>query len=414
MKPLNLFLCVFFCVLSFSLHAQYKRCASHEHHLQKIQSNPSFQQNRMINEERVAKFIRDHAGERSAIITIPVVFQVFHNGDPVGSNENLSVAQLQAGLDQLNDDYGRTNSDASNTPAPFQSLAADTQIEFCLAIEDPNGNTTSGVERYNINSISNINPNACWDPAYVDSRFVNPYIWDRDKYLNIFSLVRLDDRDNSNQCIDDALLGFAQFPGGPANADAAVHAYFTIGSIANPNPDGGPYGLGRTITHEVGHWLNLDHVWGYGGCAAGDDDLVADTPNQDGPNYDCPNFPLTDGCTSGGNGVMFMNYMDYVNDNCMNMFTQGQGNRMIAAINTYRPGLMSSVCNGSSSCPPTVTTTNGNIPSGTTEAGLTIISAGRVTSNAIVRFSASSLICLESGFEVRNGGRFMTDNIGCN
>lgn len=414
MNPLNLYLCVFLCVFSYSLSAQYQRCAAHEHHIQKIQNNPDFKQNRIINEERVNKYIRDHAGQRSAIMTIPVVFQVFHNGDAVGSNENLSVAQLQAGLDQLNDDYGRTNSDAGNTPAPFQSVAADTEIQFCLATEDPNGNPTSGVKRYNINSISNINQNQCWDPSYVDSRFVNPYIWDRDKYLNIFSLLRLDDRDESNQCVDDALLGFAQFPGGPANADAAVHAYFTIGSIANPNPDGGQYGLGRTVTHEVGHWLNLDHVWGYGGCAAGDDDMVADTPNQSEENYDCPSFPLTDNCTTGGDGVMFMNYMDYVNDDCMNMFTQGQGDRMIAAINTYRPGLMSSLCNSSSTCPPIVTTTNGNISSGSTEAGSTIISASTVLSTANVEFSAPTSICLENGFEVIDGGLFATNNVGCN
>lgn len=416
MKALNLFLCVFFCVYSFTLYAQYTRCATHKHHIQKIQQNPSFQQNRIVNEKRVADFIRQHGGKRSAIITIPVVFQVFHNGDPLGSNENLSVAQLQAGLDQLNDDYGRTNSDASNTPVAFQSLAADTQIQFCLATEDPNGNSSSGVNRYNINSISNINQNACWDPDYVESRFVNPYIWDRDKYLNIFSLVRLDDRGNSNQCLTDELLGFAQIPGGPANADAAVHAYFTIGSIANPNPDGGVFGLGRTITHEVGHWLNLDHVWGPGGCGSGNDDQVSDTPHQSDSNSGCPSFPSSaTACgNTGSNGVMFMNYMDYVNDDCMNMFTQGQGDRMIAAINTYRPGLMASLCGSSPSCPPVVTTTSGNISSGTTEAGSMIVSAGRVTEAANVEFSAPTSICLNQGFEVADGGEFVTNNAGCN
>ena len=415
LKPLNLLFCVIFSFFIVNLNAQFKRCVAHEHHLQKMEDNPTFQQNRIVNEKRVQEFIANHAHQRAATITIPVVFQVFHNGDAIGSNENLSVAQLQAGLDQLNDDYSRSNSDAGNTPAAFQPLAADTQIQFCLATEDPDGNLTSGVNRYNINSIGNINQNACWDPNYVDSRFVNPYIWDSETYLNIFSLVRLDDRDDSNQCVSNALLGFAQFPGGPANSDAAVHAYFTIGSIANPNPAGGSYGLGRTVTHEVGHWLNLDHVWGNGGCAAGNDDLVADTPSQFEENYGCPNFPLTDNCTGGGDGVMFMNYMDYVDDECMNMFTTGQGNRMVAAINTYRPGLLNSQCNVSNpNCPQVYTTTSNTISTGTKEASVNVISDGTVPASGSVIFSAKTSICLEDGFEVIGGGNFETNNIGCN
>lgn len=413
LKPLNLCLCVLFCVSVHYLNAQYQRCAAHEHHLQKLEEDPSFRENRMINEAKLQAFLSNSNNQRDATITIPVVFQVFHNGDAIGSNENLSVSQLQAGLDQLNDDYSRNNSDAGNTPQAFQGLAADTQIQFCIATEDPNGNPTSGVNRYNINSISNINQNACWDPNYVDSRFVVPYIWDSESYLNIFSLVRLDDRDEDNQCVDDALLGFAQFPGGPANSDAAVHAYFTIGSIANPNPAGGSYGLGRTVTHEVGHWLNLDHVWGNGGCSAANDDLVADTPRQSNPNYGCPNFPQVE-CSSGSNGVMFMNFMDYVDDDCMNMFTQGQGDRMLAAINTYRPNMLNSQCDSGSSCPPVFTTVSSLIPSGTSEASSMVISSGTVASSSNVIFSAKTSICLDQGFEVIAGGEFETNNIGCN
>lgn len=393
-------------------YAQYQRCAAHEHHLQKLEKDPEFRENRRIHESKLQAILSNPENLRNNIVTIPVVFQVFHNGDAIGTNENLTVSQLQASLDQLNDDYSRNNSDAGDTPSAFQGVAADTQIQFCLATEDPNGNPTSGVNRYNIKTISSISQGSCWDPDYVDSRIVTPYIWDRDSYLNIFSLVRLDDRDQSNQCLVGALLGYAAFPGGPANLDAAVHAYFTIGSIANPNPAGGVYGLGRTVTHEVGHWLNLDHVWGSGGCTIVNDDFVADTPRQSGPNYDCPSFPLVE-CNSGPDGVMFMNYMDYVNDNCMNMFSQGQADRMIAAINTYRPSLLNSQC-GSSICPPTLTTTTGTIPSGTTEAGLTIVSAGTVVNNSDVIFSAKTSICLEDGFQVTAGGEFETNNIGCN
>jgi len=160
----------------------------------------------------------------------------------------------------------------------------------------------------------------------------------------------------------------------------------------------------------------LDHVWGFGGCSAANDDQVADTPNQFEENYDCPNFPLTDNCTPGGNGVMFMNYMDYVNDDCMNMFTQGQGDRMVAAINTYRPGLLNSLCNGGTNpnCPQVFTTTSQTISSGTIEASVRVVSDGQVPSSGNVVFSAKTSICLEEGFEVIDGGRFETNNIGCN
>jgi len=162
LKPLILCLCVIFCVSINLSHAQYQRCAAHEHHLQKLEKDPSFRENRRINEAKLQAFLSNPNNRRTTVVTIPIVFQVFHNGDTIGSNENLSVAQLQAGIDQLNDDYSRNNSDASNTPQAFQGLAADTQIQFCLATEDPNGNSTSGVNRYNISTISNINQNACW------------------------------------------------------------------------------------------------------------------------------------------------------------------------------------------------------------------------------------------------------------
>ncbi len=100
--------------------------------------------------------------------------------------------------------------------------------------------------------------------------------------------------------------------------------------------------MGRTVTHEVGHWLNLDHIWGNGGCAS--DDQVGDTPSQFMESSGCPTYPSFDACTPGGDGIMFMNYMDYSDDNCMNMFTQGQATRMMAAINASRQGLLNSQC----------------------------------------------------------------------
>ena len=100
------------------------------------------------------------------------------------------------------------------------------------------------------------------------------------------------------------------------------------------------FNQGRTATHEVGHWLNLRHIWGDSNCG---NDYCNDTPTQQSSNSGCPNYPSSSNCSgNGSNGDMFMNYMDYTNDACMNMFTQDQKTRMIAAINTSRPGLLSS------------------------------------------------------------------------
>src|SRR5207253_634101 len=120
----------------------------------------------------------------------------------------------------------------------------------------------------------------------------------------------------------------AQFPGGPASTDGVVVLYSSVGSIASPGTEL-HYNLGRSATHEIGHWLNLFHIWGDDNGSCNGSDQVSDTPNQGNNNFGCPSFPHTDNCASG-NGVMFMNYMDYTDDDCMNMFTAGQKDRMQA------------------------------------------------------------------------------------
>ncbi|RYF77048.1 MAG: zinc metalloprotease, partial [Cytophagaceae bacterium] len=120
--------------------------------------------------------------------------------------------------------------------------------------------------------------------------------------------------------IGGGILGYAQFPGGSAATDGVVIGpqYFgNTGYVA------APYDKGRTATHEIGHWLNLRHIWGDASCG---NDLVADTPTQQTANYGCPSFPHVT-CGNGANGDMYMNYMDYTNDPCMYMFTNGQTTR---------------------------------------------------------------------------------------
>ena len=138
--------------------------------------------------------------------------------------------------------------------------------------------------------------------------------------------------------LGQGLLGYAQFPGGSSSTDGVVILYSAFGSRAKyPSgtyiPD---YDLGRTATHEVGHWMNLRHIWGDDGGACSGSDLVGDTPNQGRENYGCPSFPHLS-CSNGPNGDMFMNYMDYTDDRCMFMFTNGQKKRALAVFASGGP-----------------------------------------------------------------------------
>jgi subtilisin-like proprotein convertase family protein len=337
LKKVGLFLLILpFCTIS--TQAQTKKCLTDIIHQQKMDADPQYRRQREQLEQKIQRFVENNKSREAGMVTIPVVFQVIHNGDPVGMNENLSDAQLNAQLAQLNADFGRTNTDAGNTPAAFQGVAANTMIQFCLATVDPNTNPTTGIVRTDINTLNNVSENDCWTADYISNNFVIPLAWNTANYLNIFTVVMIRGLDQNNNCIDEGTIGYATFPGGNPSDDVAVHLSRTIGSLSSPNPLGGTVGLGRTVTHEVGHWLMLDHIWG-NGC--GVDDGVADTPDQAQDNMGCPNHP-SPSCMNGGD--MFMNYMDYVNDNCMNLFTQGQATRMMAAINTSRPGLLNSQC----------------------------------------------------------------------
>lgn len=253
-----------------------------------------------------------HSSERINI-TIPVHVIIVHpTGQPVGTGSNHSLAHVQSQIDVLNQDFGRYNADAGNTPPDFP--AADTGIQFCLATVDPNGNPTDGITRYPYDGA--FHPNA--PTIRSETR------WPRETYANIWSAPNL------------PYLGLASVPStfalpSPNNdfmhVDAA--AFGGPGFATFPN-----YNLGRTTTHEMGHYLGLFHVWGNGGC--GSDDGISDTPLQNDSNFGCPNHPSP---SCGNSGDMFMNYMDYVNDNCMNAFTQEQGDYMNTILSTSRASL---------------------------------------------------------------------------
>lgn len=321
---------------------QMRNCGTTEYHQHQLAMDPSLADRQADIETFTKKYVETHTGQEKVVVTIPVVFHVVYNT----SAQNISDALIYAQLDQLNKDYARLNSDAGNTPAAFQGVAANTQIQFCLAQRDPNGAATTGIVRKSTTTTSFSSNDAVKYSAQGGDN-----AWDATKYLNLWVCN-----------LGGGLLGYAQFPGGAAATDGVVILYSSVGSLSVPG-SATPYNYGRTATHEVGHWLNLRHIWGDANCG---NDLVSDTPTQQTSNYGCPTFPHTT-CSNGANGDMFMNYMDYTDDGCMNMFTTGQSARMAALFATggARVGLLTSL-----GCTP-VSQTGCGTPSGLAASSIT-------------------------------------------
>lgn len=227
-------------------------------------------------------------------VTINVVVNILED-----SSNPVSDQEVAAQIAVLNEDFNNNNSNTSQVPAEFAALVADAKITFNLVntIRKPSTRSEWGTnDDMKKSSRGGIDPT---DPA---------------NHMNIWVCN-----------IGGGILGYAQFPGGSSATDGVVIGTDYFGN----DPNGGVYAQGRTATHEVGHYLNLRHIWGDGRCRQ--DDFVADTPDSDGPNYQCPSYPTVN-CKSAD---MTMNYMDYVYDNCMYMFSNGQNDRMRAV---FEPG----------------------------------------------------------------------------
>jgi hypothetical protein len=293
-----------------------RKCGAAAAYYLAVEAQPEYRQRQRELEVGTAQrmALGPEALAPEAPITIPVVVHVVYNDD----SENISNDQIQSQITVLNQDYGAQNADKANVPDVWEALVTDTNIRFVLASEDPAGNSTSGITRTQTNRTGfGINDAV----KSADTGGTDP--WPTDRYLNMWACT-----------LDGGLLGYAQFPGGPPETDGVVilnTAFGTTGMAASP------FDLGRTATHEVGHFFNLYHIWGLSDdCTGGD--RVSDTPNAEGPNYGEPNFPQIS-CNNGPYGDMFMNYMDYVDDRVMCMFTAQQVARMMATLDGPRSGL---------------------------------------------------------------------------
>ncbi len=310
----------------FHLNAQNQKCSAMDIYNKRAINNPELVAKRAQLETQTQNWINANsdAPKTRNIITIPVVFHVIYKT----AGQNVSDAQIETQLATLNEDFRLFNTDSLTDFHPFWEFTADTQIEFCLAQRDPQGNATTGITR----TLTTVNAFTGEDGAEKRTASGGKDNWDPTKYLNIWVC---------DLSAGQGLLGYATFPSDLADwpeDDGVVINYTAFGSIGTASA---PNDLGRTGTHEVGHWLNLSHIWGDAECG---DDLVDDTEVAFESNFGCPTFPhnANSSCGSGASGEMYMNYMDYVDDACMVMFTLGQGNRMRAALNGPRSGLLTS------------------------------------------------------------------------
>lgn len=291
---------------------------------------------------------------QAATYTIPVIVHVIYGSTntAVGQFPNLSQAQINSQIGVLNNDFAGTGFGVAALAATgFSTVgAADCSIAFCLAQLDPNGNflPEPGIDRISWQAMGWTNPassslnNVNSFQNYMNGTIKPASIWDPTRYLNIWV-------SDVNASAD--LLGYATFPinsqlqgitgSGGANTDGVWVWGRAFGNVGTLSPQ---YNLGRTATHEIGHWLGLRHIWGDSNCG---NDFCADTPVQMTSNQTCPTYPAnTAPAVSCGSqyGDMFMNFMDYCYDNCLSMFTPGQAQRMNTAMinGTYRMYLTAS------------------------------------------------------------------------
>jgi PKD repeat protein len=317
---------VLFLNLVFANAQNIKRCYSEEHYQEQLALHPELAQKRIDFQNEINTIMAQQAANKSAgsqqLITyiVPVVVHVIHQH----GSENISDAQVEDQIRILNEDFQRKNVDSNNTPVAFRPIAGRMSLEFRLARLDPNNQCTNGIVRV-------VSPLTNGTSSFTNRDDVKGLsYWNANKYLNIWIVKTI-----TPSVVGQTILGYAQFPGlGSILTEGLVLRSDNTGSIGSAVA---PFNKGRTATHEIGHCMGLRHIWGDDGGACTGSDFIGDTPNQADETYNCPSFPQVS-CSNGPNGDMFMNYMDYVDDNCMNMFSAGQVNAMNVVMNSTTGG----------------------------------------------------------------------------
>ncbi|MGN7867146.1 zinc metalloprotease [Chryseobacterium sp.] len=279
-------------------------CASEEIRQEALKNSPELRQRFAALENNTEKFSNDiKLGKvlSDGTVEIPVVVNVIYKT----TAENVSDSRIAEQIAVLNADYSGTNSDASKIPSEFQSVSSgDTKVKFRLvntirkSTSKTSWSTNDDMKKASKGGIAATNPT---------------------NYLNIWVVGKMTSQGRT-------ILGYATFPesAGLSNDGVVIAAPFFGKTGASS-----PFNLGRTATHEVGHYLNLRHIWGDANCG---NDQVSDTPTQTTANYGKPTYPLYNTCGGVNRSVMFMNYMDYVDDGAMFMFSAGQKTRMQAVV----------------------------------------------------------------------------------
>ena len=303
-----------------------RSCATMTEHRQLLNEEPSYVMARAGIETAARAFAERRAAARPGITKIPVVVHVVWRQ----ASENISEEQIRSQIDVLNQDFRATNADIGQVPAVWQSRVGDMRIEFALATVDPAGNATSGITRTQTTVTAFVQSGNPVKSAATGG--ADP--WPADRYLNMWVCQ-----------LGGGLLGYATFPGAPSAIDGVVILHTGFGTTGTA---AAPFDRGRTATHEIGHWLNLFHIWGDDGSGCNGSDEVGDTPNAAGPNFGVPTFPHVT-CSNGPDGDMFVNYMDYTDDAGMVMFTAGQVIRAQATMDGPRASTGSEVLAGASS-----------------------------------------------------------------
>jgi hypothetical protein len=299
-----------------------------------ILPSPHSQANEAQIHAVIAKHLQENSAKQTATIVIPTVFHIVYNTP----QQNIPDSVIQRQLQIMNDDFQRKNADTVNTPLEFQGVAGKMDIEFCLAQQTPTGSATTGIVRISTNVTAFNSPTTYAVPDPVKhTNSGGSDAWDTEHYLNIWI------------CNLNGSTAYSAPPGNFLPDDEGIVCKYQHIGWSNVYP----YGRGRSIVHELGHYFCLKHIWGDDQGTCNGTDYIGDTPNQANYSTNCPNFPLTDACTPNSPGVMYMNYMDYSEDGCRNLFSAGQTAYMLSCITSLRTGFLNA-----QGCVPVVGTEN--------------------------------------------------------